>query len=963
MYYIALVGDDKVWPLLEGRKYTIGRERNCDIVLPDHKKVSRHHARVAVRNGLCYVDDMGSENGTHLGDRDLRQIGEAVWGDETLSIYPCELRLVSEDQGARQIAHPIIVYQVDGTRRPVDFNAYFDVTIGRADDNDIVIKDPEVSRYHARVEGTGAGYRVVDLESENGVHIDERHFRGDSIHWPPGEILTVGSVHILLNVLGNRLPDVEIEQVILTPGKNVVKVTPGQNIAIPFKIRLKQGRERDLFRIELYGLPRGWKCKSVESEQLDDAIKSEDSLSLNLQFEGDVSDTRVGVYPLKLRAIGLDNPATRGNHVGAAALELIVEPVTELVDEFDRTDTKLGQTKTLKLMNAGNHYLDLDLRLSAANRDLDFVPAQLPRLALKPRQEIAVTFYPRFSRRLPLLYTRRLFDRKLEKKHSIYLTIQDRHADAEAKPYLEHEFNATSTGIIPKTRPRRIIMVLLALAVFLLYWFRPQVEVRTVLPPRDASPLSANGECPVIDPMGAMAESQGVTVTKEVNSTVYISVTTRYASQLEFKIGEISICKKSSPVTTAIYPLTNKFNGEEDEMHIQVYASNPFGKLPIPWILEHVCCWQKMAQAPLKLAEPEVKIADFCIQVLTEGGNAIPRKNCMNDEPLDLLIGESGKLRFEFEVANNQSPSSAKISYGESNSINFDNLTHAPFQLLLDEMPKISGDYVYLLTVENPDGVTDTKDITITVAMPLLTVNEEGLYLLTGNTCKHTKQLDEPILVGETFQILGRPQKNDKWFYVRTKGGQGADVGWIGFVTCNFLNGQEIPKPGILTPSVQLDELSKMVEPPQSSSPPANTATPVPPTDTPEPTATPTPVPPTPIPTRFFIAPKAAYCNPQKPNGKGPIFGTVYIAQQRTANILVALGENQTDSLYITRTADGSWLGSFWFAQGIETPIKKTRYVWIVDKDTNKAISRPVEISTQFISSNCSQAIIDFDTP
>ena len=46
------------------------------------------------------------------------------------------------------------------------------VTIGRADDNDLVLADPEVSRHHARLEPDGQGWRAIDLESTNGTWVN-----------------------------------------------------------------------------------------------------------------------------------------------------------------------------------------------------------------------------------------------------------------------------------------------------------------------------------------------------------------------------------------------------------------------------------------------------------------------------------------------------------------------------------------------------------------------------------------------------------------------------------------------------------------------------------------------------------------------------------------------------------------------------------------------------------------------
>ncbi len=44
--------------------------------------------------------------------------------------------------------------------------------IGRASDNDIVIRDPNVSRHHAQIENQGSRYLLKDLSSTNGTFIN-----------------------------------------------------------------------------------------------------------------------------------------------------------------------------------------------------------------------------------------------------------------------------------------------------------------------------------------------------------------------------------------------------------------------------------------------------------------------------------------------------------------------------------------------------------------------------------------------------------------------------------------------------------------------------------------------------------------------------------------------------------------------------------------------------------------------
>jgi hypothetical protein len=48
------------------------------------------------------------------------------------------------------------------------------LTIGRADDNDVVVRDGRVSRHHARVVADGDGFTIEDLGSTNGTFVDAR---------------------------------------------------------------------------------------------------------------------------------------------------------------------------------------------------------------------------------------------------------------------------------------------------------------------------------------------------------------------------------------------------------------------------------------------------------------------------------------------------------------------------------------------------------------------------------------------------------------------------------------------------------------------------------------------------------------------------------------------------------------------------------------------------------------------
>ena len=52
--------------------------------------------------------------------------------------------------------------------------------LGRHPQNDIVLDDRSLSRFHARVERRGAQFVVVDCGAQNGVHLNGERVNGES---------------------------------------------------------------------------------------------------------------------------------------------------------------------------------------------------------------------------------------------------------------------------------------------------------------------------------------------------------------------------------------------------------------------------------------------------------------------------------------------------------------------------------------------------------------------------------------------------------------------------------------------------------------------------------------------------------------------------------------------------------------------------------------------------------------
>ncbi len=58
------------WPLDRTRPVTVGRNDDCEIVLPD-RLISRYHTRIFWRDDGYYVEDLGSKNSTHLNGQEV----------------------------------------------------------------------------------------------------------------------------------------------------------------------------------------------------------------------------------------------------------------------------------------------------------------------------------------------------------------------------------------------------------------------------------------------------------------------------------------------------------------------------------------------------------------------------------------------------------------------------------------------------------------------------------------------------------------------------------------------------------------------------------------------------------------------------------------------------------------------------------------------------------------------------
>lgn len=198
----------------------IGRDSAVDLVIPA-QSVSRKHARISWQDGEYFIQDLGSSNGTFLNGNPLSstpnpiQAGDQIrLGQEVSLVVIGTIHLDNMAQtrisssGLSQVAEtllnmpspeeslqrpPTLQVEVAGEATR-NYSLVKDVmTIGRSDDNDIVISSKLVSRYHARLEQSDQGYRFVVLPQVTNPVLHRGRPLDTEIELHHNDILRIGS--------------------------------------------------------------------------------------------------------------------------------------------------------------------------------------------------------------------------------------------------------------------------------------------------------------------------------------------------------------------------------------------------------------------------------------------------------------------------------------------------------------------------------------------------------------------------------------------------------------------------------------------------------------------------------------------------------------------------------------------------------------------------------------------------
>ncbi|MBI4497653.1 MAG: DUF3662 domain-containing protein [Chloroflexi bacterium] len=146
-------------------------ELQADPALEEGRCVARaaFQERSAGRNGVAGLPE---------GSRPEQTVMMPVGIEETVAVAPAALEVLGPGEMVRTV--------------PLTGAA---CTLGRADDNTLVLPESAVSRHHAAIRRTGDGFVVEDMGSTNGVVLNGK--RVQRAHLKDGDRLLIGTVELV----------------------------------------------------------------------------------------------------------------------------------------------------------------------------------------------------------------------------------------------------------------------------------------------------------------------------------------------------------------------------------------------------------------------------------------------------------------------------------------------------------------------------------------------------------------------------------------------------------------------------------------------------------------------------------------------------------------------------------------------------------------------------------------------
>lgn len=175
---------DPIWVV--EKNFTIGSADDNSLVIDD-ASVSPLHAKLTHTRQTFVLKDLGSAQGTQVNGKTINQ--HAVACRDVLQFGDVEITIV--DPAAEQLDYQWSLIAcsnfLTGQEYPLRMNANGNVIIGRGKRCDIAFPGTHLSKEHAKFTATAHGLEVEDLDSENGVFVNDERTKGALLQ--PGDKL------------------------------------------------------------------------------------------------------------------------------------------------------------------------------------------------------------------------------------------------------------------------------------------------------------------------------------------------------------------------------------------------------------------------------------------------------------------------------------------------------------------------------------------------------------------------------------------------------------------------------------------------------------------------------------------------------------------------------------------------------------------------------------------------------
>jgi len=211
--------DDKVVAPIDKDELTMGRSSDCDITL-DERYVSRKHARVYREQDSFWVEDLKSSlgvsvNGKRITKEQLQNGDEIKFGairiifanppavptdEETTKMDVTMVVPTVDDEATMKIEsqprYKLVVSSADGaiTEHEIPPDG---LVLGRSTACEVLLKDPMVSRRHAKVFLESNSLFVEDIGSNNGTFVDRKRIQPEQkVELKEKQLITIGDLKL-----------------------------------------------------------------------------------------------------------------------------------------------------------------------------------------------------------------------------------------------------------------------------------------------------------------------------------------------------------------------------------------------------------------------------------------------------------------------------------------------------------------------------------------------------------------------------------------------------------------------------------------------------------------------------------------------------------------------------------------------------------------------------------------------